>query len=998
MTQINRLFSTSPQVAEQVMPFKMSIGDDGRAITFAPFSTFNEGEVGVAVSTASVHRIGQTVLLHRIALADGTAFPYAVALRPDAGLDPAVRAEPLDPRTGSAVGHAQPVDVYVRPVYVDVVAGQGSMLVFLVPALTAAGNWAAAQDMVTRVLELGDGEADGSMPLRVATNRLQITAAAPGPVHVGRRFGLPFTIAVPPQEGAGGVGAAWARHPELVSSADFTTFLGDPTTPSVALLLQQPRRPFVDRWGHAELTPLPFSVTLQAVYLDDTSPALRLIDPDRLARRGQYRGESEGYRFPEGLGDYLFARRAGSAMLRISEPGLFGAGLDFATADIPLEIEPIELILGLTSRGVASDQILMEDEWLDDEGVLVGGFDVRVSLPAIAVPPGDAALVYDSRTMPAYVSATVDPGELTIETIVVQQRTALSDPPDLFGPAGDNVRRSFRIRARIEDTSVAQFWLPADAAPSGAQADYVGDFGQIVRATGPGSTRLTVELLAIGDPLPEECVAYDMPPARELEIVVPEPLVASLASWEDSWFSGANELDFTRPEREVIYKAGTVRGAVAHHRPASQSERITLEVQRPAGADLLYDLREGTLAVDAEGAIAQAVADLRMSSAGGDNRLVLRAWKPINEVVGTGESVAAETLEAVAPVARDLAFAAAPGDGASPPRVVRRELPDMTWTAGRATHSELRARPPSGGTTTLRADATVAYDAEDVRGTRPSLPAETGTHRVEAVAYNDFAATASDTLTVVAPRPEVDVALSVPAGFAGRYRSPNQVGASVARVSADVTVRFALTLEASGPGVDEDDSPDQPFQQRSFAFDLPPGPDELAVGDNAFRFTGRNEFGSGDRTEVVRRRDQVYDFDLVEVSLECLDDNRFLRADVILDGQQIDHVEQSFRVFWSVGPVAESPSPLGFDLVSFEVLRQDSDGDLVSSSSPLLVGISTAGLVGPDYEDLLVVIVVSPSRVLDHEDNIPFDGDTRWLRVALRDSSHGDIPVEAVEV
>ena len=54
--------------------------------------------------------------------------------------------------------------------------------------------------------------------------------------------------------------------------------------------------------------------------------------------------------------------------------------------------------------------------------------------------------------------------------------------------------------------------------------------------------------------------------------------------------------------------------------------------------------------------------------------------------------------------------------------------------------------------------------------------------------------------------------------------------------------------------------------------------------------------------------------------------------------------------------------------------------------------------MGPDYEDLLVVIVVSPSRVLDHEDNIPFDGDTRWLRVALRDSSHGDIPVEAVEV
>ena len=127
-----------------------------------------------------------------------------------------------------------------------------------------------------------------------------------------------------------------------------------------------------------------------------------------------------------------------------------------------------------------------------------------------------------------------------------------------------------------------------------------------------------------------------MPPARELEIVVPEPLVASLASWEDSWFSGANELDFTRPEREVIHKAGTVRGAVAHHRPAWPSARIALEVQRPAGADLLYDLREGALAVDAEGAIAQAVADLRMSSAGGDNRLVLRAWKPINEVVGTG--------------------------------------------------------------------------------------------------------------------------------------------------------------------------------------------------------------------------------------------------------------------------------------------------------------------------------------------------------------------------
>ena len=322
--RINRLFSTSPQVAEQVMPFKMSIGDDGRAITFAPFSTFDGGEVGVAVSTASVHRIGQTVLLHRIALADGTTFPYAVALRPDAGLDPAVRTEPLDPRTGSAVAHAQPVDVYVRPVYVDVVAGQGSMLVFLVPALTAAGNWAAAQDMVA-----------GPGARRRRGRRLDAPARRHQPAaDHGRRPGprarrAPVRPAVhhrgAARRGADGVGVAWARHPDLVSSADFTTFLGDPMTPSVALLLQQPRRPFVDRWGHAELTPLPFSVTLQAVYLDDTSPALRLIDPDRLAARGQYRGESEGYRFPEGLGDYLFPRRAGSAMLRISEPGLFGA-------------------------------------------------------------------------------------------------------------------------------------------------------------------------------------------------------------------------------------------------------------------------------------------------------------------------------------------------------------------------------------------------------------------------------------------------------------------------------------------------------------------------------------------------------------------------------------------------------------------------------------------------------------------------------------------------
>ena len=90
---------------------------------------------------------------------------------------------------------------------------------------------------------------------------------------------------------------------------------------------------------------------------------------------------------------------------------------------------------------------------------------------------------------------------------------------------------------------------------------------------------------------------------------------------------------------------------------------------------------------------------------------------------------------------------------------------------GRADDPQRAARAPQRRHATLRADATVAYDAEDVRGTRPSLPAETGTHRVEAVAYNDFAATASDTLTVVAPRPEVDVALSVPAGFAGRYRA-----------------------------------------------------------------------------------------------------------------------------------------------------------------------------------------------------------------------------------
>ena len=202
--EINRFFGDSPQVAEQVMPFKLSIGDDGRAITFALFTMFNEGEVGVAVSTASVHRIGQTVLSapHRPGRRHGLPVRRGAAPRRRPGSrGPRRAAGPEDrqrrrPRPAGRRPH--PARVHRRR------RGPG-VAARLPRARPDAGRRLGRSAGHGRARPaLGDGDADGSMPLHVVTNPLQITCRRPGTVHVGRRFGLPFTVAVPPQAGAGG--------------------------------------------------------------------------------------------------------------------------------------------------------------------------------------------------------------------------------------------------------------------------------------------------------------------------------------------------------------------------------------------------------------------------------------------------------------------------------------------------------------------------------------------------------------------------------------------------------------------------------------------------------------------------------------------------------------------------------------------------------------------------------------------------------------------------
>jgi hypothetical protein len=1003
--QINRLISFPPLFAQAVVPFKLSIGLPGKDVFFAPF-TSGSAPLLASASRARVHLAGETVLFTRIALNDGTEFPHALALRPDASLGTAIVAEPLDPRTGRASLDGQPVDLFLRPVFKAVNEGVGDLLVFVLPGRGADGQWPDAGVLLAVVDELeAEGDEDGALTVQIALNQPRIfPGSPPSPMLVGKQFGLPFSVQLQTLDTQSQQGTQWQLHPDFQSSADFTCELGADTIPSFQLDLRELSRPFVDRWGQAGDTPIPYQVSVISVPPEAGGGdwPLRLIEASRLEARAYYAGYPR-QRFPQGLGDYVIARRPGTGTLRIQTPLLFGTGLAAAEPrDVPVQVDPVQLILQVTSHDLVDGAILLEDRWRPDDGVLVAGFEVKVNVPVAATLAGQSSLVFDSEGRPAYISAESNDTELLLD-VVLDQPPPPQQQPSLFDSFGDNVRRSFRIRATIDKPSVARFWLPPDVIGEDGHAEYIGNFRDVIRAVGPGDASLKVELIGIPEPLPPECLEYGMPPAQTFPIHVPAPLVSDLLTWRDPYFTGANELVFSQGQRDVIFARGTITGHVQNHREQSQAERITVLLERADGQIQRYILRPGmlvdwvgdTFATDAlafDGDLELSIDGLAWSATSGVNTITLSAWKPINQVVGQGESNDVGLLNAVLPAQPGLAFEQQPGDGT---HVVRRTQPAALWSMELATHAELLDVPPSGSGVTLDSDSQLAYDRRDKRTAQPMLSRDLGRHRIVARAYNDFGWTASQVIDLFAEEPRVSVDLSVPAGYAGKYRSPNRVGHSVQRVTAEVTIRYALTFQAEGPNLDTSQNIDAPFQDRLVTLDLPTPPAELVVGNNTFSFTGENEFADTTRQETIRRRDDVYDCDQVFVSLECLSANRYIRADMVLDDVVIDHAEQTSGVSWTLGPFVESASPLGFDRIEFTVLEVDDDGDLHYSSSSLLAALQTTGLVGPDYEDLLGVMRLPDSRVLDDADNIPY-GSNRWLRVVVEDSSGGDIPVEFV--
>ena len=54
-----------------------------------------------------------------------------------------------------------------------------------------------------------------------------------------------------------------------------------------------------------------------------------------------------------------------------------------------------------------------------------------------------------------------------------------------------------------------------------------------LRAVGPGDTDVTIEVVDLEEPVPDEFVIYRTPDPKTLQIHIPEPLVAQPTSWMD---------------------------------------------------------------------------------------------------------------------------------------------------------------------------------------------------------------------------------------------------------------------------------------------------------------------------------------------------------------------------------------------------------------------------------------------------------------------------------
>jgi hypothetical protein len=589
--------------------------------------------------------------------------------------------------------------------------------------------------------------------------------------------------------------------------------------------------------------------------------------------------------------------------------------------------------------------LLLEYNWVDDH--LVGSFDLVVRRVGAAA---EEQAVFDSSWKLVASRGPLSSGySLNLTNIQMMDR------------AGVSRRCPFDLALKLKGTGgtdpVARFRDIGIA--TGGHSFMERGLRGIIMAETAGRGLLTVEFKPRAQSHIEADV-YEPLKAISLPILVPPPLVAKLESWQDVISTVALTDPAPQPQSiyvagEVIYASGDVAGSVANRTaaPRSNVEFAKLEIIT-AGVPVFSEnvpAGSATFSIRASG--------LRK----GDNLVKLSAWKPINQVMYGGPSVAQAKLGGVPPQPGNVVFPRALPAGNI---VLRRSVNGIAFEYGRATSARLIDRV--GGTTrSVGAEQMASFGTTAVTLGSAQLPERPGLHHLYVEAINDFDTLRGPALVLNAPSPtgafEIDYSQLPHHPF-----DTHRLGHSVTSVSASIRSQYALSVRLVKTNNDVQDrwtvSDARALTGDSHAVTLPMS-GELAVGNTHFEVWAENEFDRPipDQLTLHRKRD-VFEF-MGNFGLLPVDQRAELYINEIVpsEAQGIIGLGRS-NGFLLGSNVIEASSPFTLQSIRFTVGRKpDVDSD-TAVSLDFEVRCDYVFCFGPDYEALANFLGIQESQVV----------------------------------
>jgi hypothetical protein len=609
-------------------------------------------------------------------------------------------------------------------------------------------------------------------------------------------------------------------------------------------------------------------------------------------------------------------------------------------AVLKISLEPSPADAGPAAANWQSPLVL-EYDWLPDERKLVGSFVLQVHRVADGEDP---ELIFDSRWESTIATWSFSDTAITLSDIVtIPPESRLSRPCP------------FRLLLTLRDhgsagAAVARFWRPAvEQGPAPVRRS----LQRVISAVGAGQAELLVELL----PLNNRALEIDEIPIgassqQVLAIKVPPPLEAELKTWTDGWFTN---LDISDPTgvHDVIFSSGRVTGAVRHRaaRPHPELETVTVEAVTRSGTI-------GPFNVPGPGpAFTHDVRDMEV----GGNRLRVVAWKPINEVVSGGPSVAEATLTGVLPRPDGITF-----PRALPPdhTVLTASVDGITFGYSRAMRARL-VDTTRTGSTIIGTEQALAYDLIPRTLTQASLPRVTGTHTLTVLAENDFGVQTGPTLVLRAPRPNPVMSVDT-SNVPHSPFDPFAIGHSVTTLQATLSSQYALSVRFLARGTLLRTSTHTETEALTTTRRQARMPDtgDFAIGDNEFRLEGSNEFGSEAQIITIHRKDFVFDF-VAQLFLKPVD----IKAQLVIQDVNPSYLlgiprgaSGGFDVFVTG---RDSRNPAGVESLKFSV--QHIDGGDRADTLDFRISYFQVTSQGPDYEPFTGFMDIPDTQVVGNE-------------------------------